>query len=672
MKAATPSTACSRFQPWSCAPVPAVLALLLALSLLAHAQQPKKSPAPTPSAPPAASSAALPSARELTATDLEAFLDGLMPAQLEREDVAGAVVAVVKDGRVLFAKGYGFADVAKRKPVSPLDTLFRPGSISKLFTWTSVMQLVEQGKLDLDRDVNDYLDFKIPVAFEKPITLRNVMTHTPGFEETGKELFVSDAAHVRPLGEYLRDHLPARIFPPGTTPAYSNYGTALAGYIVQRVSGKPFEQYVSENIYGPLSMPHTTFVQPLPPDLQPLMSSGYVRASQSAKPYEYVQAYPAGSVATSAADMCNFMIAHLQEGQFGSARILKPETAKLMHARQFGSDARLNGMALGFYEETRNGHRIIGHGGDTVYFHSDLHLIPDSNVGFFVSYNSLGKAEVSPRTILFEKFLDRYFPYTPSVGAPVAAAKEDAKLVSGLYLASRRGDTTFFKLTNLFGELKVFTNSDGTISIDPLKGPNGELKRYTEISPLLYREVNGQDLIGFHRDANQRLEFSIDYPFFVFQRSGASDHKYFNFSLMLPGLIIILLTLLLWPVAAGIRWHYGRKLELESPEKRLRLAVRLVCILDVVFILAWVAVISMADDPSAFSRALDPLLYGIQIIGVLGATGTLLVLFYAIQSWSKPGRWVWSKLFDTLLALSCMAFTWFIWHWNLINFNLKY
>src|SRR6266850_2493362 len=198
-------------------------------------------------------------APELAAADLEIFLDGLMPLQLEHADIAGAVVAIVKHGKLLFAKGYGYCDYEKKVPVSPENTLFRPGSISKLFTWTSVMQLVEQGKLDLDRDVNSYIDFKVPATFGKPITLRNVMTHTPGLEETGKELFVSDAAHVRPLGEYLRDHLPARIFPPGTTPAYSNYATALAGYIVQRISGKPFEQYVSENIYGPLSMPHTTF-----------------------------------------------------------------------------------------------------------------------------------------------------------------------------------------------------------------------------------------------------------------------------------------------------------------------------------------------------------------------------------------------------------------------------
>src|SRR5690242_3352719 len=343
--------------------VPVLLTIASAFSLGAasHAQTTKK-PAEASASPHETPAAALMGSapRELTAADLEAFLDGLMPAQLEREDIAGAVITVVKDGRVLFTKGYGFSDVEKRKPVSPADTLFRPGSISKLFTWTSVMQLVEQGKLDLDHDVNDYLDYKIPPAFGKPITLRNIMTHTAGFEETAKELFAADASQMRPLGEYLREHIPGRIFPPGVTPAYSNYATAVAGYIVQRTSGKPFEQYVADNIYVPLGMSHTTFVQPLPPNLQPLMSNGYTRASQAAKPFEFVQAFPAGSVSTSGADMCNFMIAHLQDGRFGSAQILKPETAKLMHSRQFAADPRLNGMALGFYEESRNGHRIIG------------------------------------------------------------------------------------------------------------------------------------------------------------------------------------------------------------------------------------------------------------------------------------------------------------------------
>jgi CubicO group peptidase (beta-lactamase class C family) len=647
----------------------ALFALSILVSASAWAQDSPKSAAPQAAATP---SSAQTSHHDLIAPDLEAFLDGLLPAQLEREDIAGAVVAVVKDEKVLFAKGYGFADVAKRKPVSSSDTLFRPGSISKLFTWTSVMQLVEQGKLELDRDVNDYLDFKIPAKFGKPITLRNIMTHTSGFEETAKELFVADAARMRPLGEYLRDHIPARIFPPGVTPAYSNYATALAGYIVQRISGKPFDQYVAEHIYTPLGMLHSTFEQPLPPNLLPLMSNGYQRGSQPAKPFEFVQAFPAGSVSTSATDMCAFMLAHLQDGQWNGAQILKPETAKLMHSRAFGSDPRLNGMALGFYEETRNGHRILGHGGDTLYFHSDLHIIPDASVGFFVSYNSAGKGEVSSRTFLFEKFLDRYFPYTPHAAVPVASAKEDAQKVTGLYIGSRRGEATFLRITELLGQLKVFFNSDGTMSIDPLKGTNGELKRYEEIAPLLYREVNGQDLIGFHKNSNGLMEFSIDYPFFVFERASLTDNKLFNLLIFGLSLSFIALAVLFWPIGAAIRWHYGTKLNLTAPEKRLRLAVRIVCILDLVFVVGWIVFISGTNEVGNLSRSRDPILYFLEILGVVGALGTLIVILNSLRSWTKTGKWIWARLFDVALALSCVGFTWFIWHWNLINFNLRY
>src|SRR5262249_46018044 len=371
----------------------------LAASVPDQAQEPKKATS-TPVAPahPSASPSSAPvTAHELTAADLGPFLDGLMPAQLEREDIAGAVVSVVKDGKLLFAKGYGYADMEKRLPVTADATLFRPGSISKLFTWTSVMQLVEQGRLDLDKDVNTYIDFQIPPAFGKPVTLRDIMTHTAGFEETARDLFVADAQHLTPLDQYLKQHLPHRIFPPFVVPAYSNYATTLAGYIVQRVSGKPFAQYVAENIYAPLDMKRTTFVQPLPADLEPFMSQGYRKASEKAQPFEFVEAFPAGSVSTTARDMANFMIAHLQDGKFGDKQILRPETAKLMHSRTFGSDDRLNGMALGFYEESRNNQRIIGHGGDTEYFHSDLHLILAQNVGLFVSYNSAGRGEVSGR-----------------------------------------------------------------------------------------------------------------------------------------------------------------------------------------------------------------------------------------------------------------------------------
>ncbi len=193
---------------------------------------------------------------ELTAQDVEAFLDGIVPLQLEHDDIAGATISIVKDGKLLLAKGYGYADIEKKKPVSAEETLFRPGSVSKLFTWTAVMQLVEQGKLDLDRDVNTYLDFKIPDAFGRPITLKNLLTHTPGFEEAIKDLFAV-GSESPDLGKYLKTHIPKRIYPPGTVPAYSNYGAALAGYIVERVSGRPFNDYIEESIFKPLG--HDSF-----------------------------------------------------------------------------------------------------------------------------------------------------------------------------------------------------------------------------------------------------------------------------------------------------------------------------------------------------------------------------------------------------------------------------
>jgi CubicO group peptidase (beta-lactamase class C family) len=613
----------------------------------------------------------------MTAADLEAFLDGLMPAQLEREDIAGAVIAVVKDGQVIFAKGYGYSDMAKRTPVTPDSTLFRPGSISKLFTWTLVMQLIEQGKLDLDRDINDYLDFKIPPAYGKPITLRNLLTHTPGFEDTWNDMLVRDAQHIYPLGQYLKNHIPVRIFPPGSVPAYSNYGVTLAGYIVQRVSGKPFDQYAAENIFLPLGMKRTTFVQPLPESLRPMMSNGYVLASSDPKPFELFVGFPAGSVSTTARDMCNFMIAHLQNGQFGGVQILRPETAILMHSRLFGTDDRLNGWAYGFFEESANGHRIIGHGGDTELFHSDLHLILDSNVGFFVSYNSKGKGELNPRSVLFEKFLDRYFPYTQPPAGKIENSKADAARVVGFYQSSRRWENSFLKLVSLFppglGQSKVFANSNGTISIDSFEGPNGQLLKFEEIDSLFYREGNGSSHLAFRPDGDGQMQFQSDAPDIIFQKVGFWENKYFNYANLILSLGVMIMTVVLWPVGTLVRKHYGRPLNLSPLDRKLRLGVRLVCLLFIGLFVGWAGVLLWAvQSYLRLMTALVPWILCFGVLGVICVLGTILVCVNAIRSWIAPNRWIWIKLHDTALALACVGLTLFSLTWKLMNFNVHY
>lgn len=290
-----------------------------------------------------------PDVERLTRADVEAFFDGFLPYALADGGIPGAVVVVVADGEIVLQKGYGYSDLEARTPVDPASTLFRPGSVSKLFTWTAVMQLVESGQIDLDVDVNEYLDFEIPSRDGgKPITMRDIMTHTPGFEERVKKLITPDPENVEPLGEFLKVWVPTRIFPAGTTPAYSNYATGLAGHIVERVSGQSFDDYMDEHIFEPLGMENSTFRQPLPDRLADQMSNGYASTAGEPQPFEIVNPAPAGSLSSTGTDMAKFMIAHLQNGEYQGVRILEAGTARRMHTTMLTMMPPLNRMALGF------------------------------------------------------------------------------------------------------------------------------------------------------------------------------------------------------------------------------------------------------------------------------------------------------------------------------------
>ena len=613
-----------------------------------------------------------PGTHELTAQDLETFLDGIVPLQLERDDIAGATIAVVRDGKLLFAKGYGYADYEKKRPVSAEETLFRPGSVSKLFTWTAVMQLVEQGKLDLDRDVNAYLDYKIPDAYGQPITLRHILAHTPGFDEQVKDIFNAGGASPD-LGQYMKTHIPARVYPPGTVTSYSNYGASLAGYIVERVSGRPFNEYVAENILKPLGMTRSTFAQPLPPDLAPLMSNGYRLASEGPKPFEVIGPFPAGSMSSTATDMARFMLAHLQDGQLDGARILKPETARLMHSRLFALDPAANGMCYGFYEESRNGQRVIGHGGDTASFHSDLHLLPDAGVGFFVSHNSLGRGSPLPRETLWKMFLDRYFPYTPTPAPTLGGADADARAVSGSYMLSRRSETSFLRAASLLGEATVAPAGDGSIIVAQMTGANGKPKRWREVAPMTFLEVDGQEKLIFKPDRDGRMQMVLPDPFFVFQRVGLWENGRVLLFVLAVSLLLMLLTLLLWPVGWFVRRHYGHRLELTRAEWWLRLAVRAVFALDLFFVAAMTGLVLYGlTHLEVFTDQGTTRFHLIQAVGVLGAVGTLVVLYNAVRSWRGRGRRIWGKLQATLFVLACLGFLWFAFAGRLLHFSSTY
>jgi CubicO group peptidase (beta-lactamase class C family) len=648
------------------------LALLLPIAGLARGDQkpatktPQQAAAQVPATPPPAESAP----PQMTTADMSAFIDGIVPLQLAKDDIAGAVVVVVKDGQIVFEKGYGYADVKAKRPVSPSATLFRVGSISKLFMWTAVMQMVEQGKLNLDRDVNDYLDFRIPTTYPQPITLRNLMTHTPGFEEAVNDLFVPKATDMVPLPGYVKAHLPARIYPPGTVPAYSNYGATLAGYIVQRVSGMPFDDYIERNIFQPLGMRSSSFRQPLPRLLAPMMSRGYFVASDPPGEFEIVQAFPAGSLATTGEDISHFMIAQLNNGQYGNTRILSAQTAAEMHSRQFGLVPSMNGMDLGFYQESRSGHMIFGHGGDTVFFHSDLHLMPDAKLGFFVSYNSAGREESAgtARAYLAEKVLERYFPYTPPAAAPPANTAADAAAVAGSYLASRGWETSFMKLASVLGEVRVSAKADGTIEVNAFKGLNGKVKKWTEIEPMIWREVDGQSRLAFRHDAAGRWEMVVDFPAIVFMQAPLLENSRFVTTTLVVIAVIFLLALALWPVAALVRRRYGIKLELGPVDGRMRRLVKLACAINLSVLLGWTIFFSIAGrQPGTLSDQLRPVLDLLMGVGILSIAGSLVVIYNGLRSWRRGDRWWWARVTNLAIALAGIAYVWVVFSMNLLK-----
>ena len=466
------------------------------------------------------------SAAQATPAQLERYFDGIVPYAIAQAGIPGAAVSVVKDDRIIFAKGYGYADLKTRRPVTPDATLFRIASISKLLTWTAVMQLVEQGKLDLDRDINTYLDFRIPETYPAKITLRHLLTHRSGFEEVSRGM-TQYGAGPGSLARYVRNHVPRRIFAPGTRIAYSNYGAALAGHIVERVSGEPYAQYVDRHILAPLGMTRTTLVQPPQAALAGMASRSYTSAAvQEPTSYATVSAAPAGAAASTATDMAHFLIAQLQEGRFGNAAILRPETIAEMQRVQYRAAPGRNGFALGFWEANRNGYRLLGHSGDVTDFHSILYFAPTKGYGIFVALNSTGTlgrklGSDTVRNAVAEGFFDRFVPGQVFPEPTVAPRFFDAERVAGYYRSTRRNESGPQLERLFYGDDEVAAADDGTITVSSRLAPDGSPKRWRQVGPLTYREIGGQAHLSFVAGKDGRILywFSDDYPpAMVFER----------------------------------------------------------------------------------------------------------------------------------------------------------
>jgi CubicO group peptidase (beta-lactamase class C family) len=650
------------------------IAALAALAIPASGQSPTQlQPTKTQSAVlPAAVPTTGTSAHELSKTDVDAWLDGFMPYSLKAAAIPGAVVVVVKDGQPLTMRGFGYSDLKAQKPVDPELTLFRPGSVSKLFTWTAVMQLVQEGKLDLDKDVDTYLDFKIPPRDGKPVTLRNIMTHTAGFAETAKYLIEYGEVKPKPLGSILSRWVPPRIYAPGEIPAYSNYAASVAGYIVERVSGEPFDTYVQRHIFAPAGMNHSSFDQPLPANLRPLMSKGYKPGTSDPQPYEVIGMAPAGALASSGADMGRFMIAHLNH------TLINPQTAALMYSNVNKPFSALPAMALGFYHEDRNGLNIVGHGGDTVFFHSDLHLFLDKNVGLYISMNSVGDkgAAHALREELLIGFTDRYFP-GPAQNLPTAStAKEHGQAMSGHYVSSRAGGFNFLRLAELLGQTSASLDKDNNLVVSSITDASGSPRKWREVQPWVWQEVGGSDYLQANPDGHGGIKmFSITpyAPIIEFVPAPSS----LNAGWILPAaglaFLIVVIAALGWPVVALVRRRYKYQSGVEGRALQLHRATRVTAWLLIAVIVGWFLIFSAVNnDLTALNGGMDIWMRLLHLILIVAIVGTLAALWNAWSVFREPGKHRIRTIWAILVALAAAFLVWLCLDMGLLTASLNF
>ncbi|WP_233222518.1 serine hydrolase [Chroococcidiopsis sp. CCALA 051] len=641
--------------------------------------------------------------------ELKAFLDNFFAQQMTQLHIPGAAIAIVKDGKPFFTAGYGYADLEKKIPVDPNQTLFRLASVSKLFAATAVMQLAERGQLKLKDDVNKYLkNFQLQENYPAPVTIESLLTHTGGFDEKFIGLAARNASELIPLGEYLAKRMPPRVIPPGQIISYSNHGIALAGYLVEEISGIPFAQYTDENILQPLDMQQSSFLQPLPARLASDLAVGYEyrRGNYQPVPSYYINDGPAGALKATATDISHFIIAHLQKGRYGNTKIIEETTAQQMHASHFTHHPQLPGWAYGFSERFQNNLRAIEHGGTDPGFASLLFLLPEQKLGLFVAYNN---EQDELREQLVSQFLDRYYPVKEPISSPQPNPnfQHRANYFVGNYRFSRYPHSTIEKLAPVLlkapvsaPELRVRAKGDGILTVEPSSyRPNRSPRRaLKKVDSVLYGAVTDNSNTS-SRTRNQLVEIEpllfqfTDGPYVAFKENsrGRITHMFIGadafeklawyetnaFQLSLFGFCILafLSSCIGWSSRSLThRWQkdssrWGSKQDIQSLV-RLSGSTLPVAIsaLNLFFLFGTILAI-LLSNLYEFAYGLPPIITTLLCIPIMTTSLTAVLPVFMVLSWQDK-RWsVLGRLYYLFFILCAWGFISFLSYWNLLGFE---
>ena len=598
--------------------------------------------------------------------ELEAFVDQLFARHMAATHTPGAVFVLVKDGRVMFMKGYGFASLEKKTLVIPERTLFRVASVSKLFTATAIMQLCERGKVDLHQDVNRYLRaFQLQNNYLRPVTLADVLTHTAGFDGESLGIVARSEREIVPLGEHLARWMPPRVMPPGETWSYSNYGLALAGYVVETASGTPFPRYIDENILKPLGMTRSSFL--LPPELAPDLAIGYSYASGKYLPQRYysMNVGPCGALVTTANDIARFMIAHLHEGQYGDTRILREQTAREMHATHFRPSPEFDGMAYGFVESGRRGQRRLEHTGGLPGFQSFMRIVPAEDIGYFASATNAGGFFLPE---LFRELEERYWPAAqlPARITPVGA-RSDASRYAGSYRSNVYSRTTMRKFGQLVEPhlLMVTANADGTLSTTAFfSHPAGT---WFEVRPTVFQEAGNEEKMAFRTDDRGRVTHALMEPD-AFDKEAWYDWRPLHWAFIAICAALFLSACAGWPAAAFVLRIRRRRRPVNRAWRNAALFLGIVCASNLVYppLLA----VTIDRYQRDFGAGIPPAFTLVRGIAMASAVATPVILVLALIAWKKKYWSPLARVHYSAVALAAALWVPYLTHWNLLGFGV--
>ena len=638
------------------------LILLLAVCIGHAAAQIPEPAASVPADP----NSTVPKAKDSKPAWLNDYVRGVVDTLMEENDQAGFSVAVTGTDRPWLLEGYGLADAEEGRPADA-DTLFRIGSISKTFIWTAAMMLVDRGELDLDRDVNDYLqNLQVPEAFDAPVTMRHLMTHTAGFENTFA-IFTLPDDDPRTRAEVLAATQPERVFAPGARPSYSNWGSELAAQVVAYVAGMPYERFLQREILDPLGMDSTTMALPgeMPPDLAARMSAGHRRANGRFTIEDLMPLGPlgaAGAVASTASDMARWMRFHLNGGELDGVRLMSPETHARMWTLSFGAPEAAPGMAHGFMRQRVGDVVRIGHGGATAWFFSMMWLEPERGIGVFASSNT-GGDRVGPR------LADRIFERLTGMGsqaletAPTEAV--DLGAYEGDYVTNRRSFTTLTRagVRSVSLSVQAAPDEEGVL----LARGGGDVRRLTPVPgvPDLFQDPDGQRF-RFLREHGEVVSVIEANGAMSSERVGGVEHPR-TLNILGAATVILAITLLLgfWR-----RWKHVP--ETTTDGRRAAVAGLMSAVIVVVYVAIFAtATASVAGiAPNAWPDFPTPAVVAAAWSGWGVAAAAVLVLVGLFHAW-RGSAWGWfRRLHYTAFALALTACAWLLWHWKFYGAQL--